>query len=117
MKQESPKGLNIRKNQFESFIEKQELLPFELNVLTRERTFFEKLLSLIRLSYNGVDELKRKIRHFYDIHRLYNQEDLKETLVNVNSYELIDMVINDDKSNNTFDGDWLKFPLSESPLF
>ena len=107
----------LRKNQFESFIEKYALHPFELNVLTRERTFFEKLLSLIRLSYNGVDELKRKIRHFYDLHRLYNQEDLKETILTDKSFELVDWVISDDELNNTFAGEWLNHPLSESPLF
>lgn len=114
---ESYIAIYLKQNNFESFITDFNLQPFELNILTRERTFFEKLLSLIRLSYNGVDTLKGKIRHFYDLLKLYEQTDFKATLLTPQSYELVDWVKNDDKENSTFAGDWLKYKLSESPLF
>jgi predicted nucleotidyltransferase component of viral defense system len=107
----------FREQEFQELIEKHSLQPFELNVLSRERTFFEKLSSLIRLSYDGNDALKKKIRHFYDLSRLQQQEDLKENLLTIKSFDLLTSVIEDDRHNNTFKGEWLQHPLSASPLF
>jgi predicted nucleotidyltransferase component of viral defense system len=114
---ESYVALYFRTNGFEKLIAQYSLQPFELNVLTRERTFFEKLLSLIRLSYDGIDSIRGKIRHFYDLFKLFQQKDLQETILSEKSFELVDWVIKDDKANNIFTGNWLKHPLAESPLF
>jgi predicted nucleotidyltransferase component of viral defense system len=98
-------------------VTKHQLEPFKLLVLTRERTFFEKLLSLIRLSYTGIDSLREKIRHFYDMYKLYHQEDLGERLFSETNFNLINLALQDDASSNVFTGDWLKNKLSASPLF
>jgi predicted nucleotidyltransferase component of viral defense system len=98
-------------------VTKHQLEPFRLLVLTRERTFFEKLLSLIRLSYTGIGALREKIRHFYDMYKLYQQEDLGERLFSETNFKLINLALQDDASSNVFTGDWIKNKLSASPLF
>jgi len=98
-----------------NLILKYDLVPFKLNVLSLERTFFEKILSLIRLSYNGPESLKSKIRHFYDIVKIYNKDST--ILSGIESAEIFRIALNDDKKNSTFAGVWLANPLSEAPLF
>ena len=98
-------------------VSKHGLEPFILLILTRERTFFEKLLSLIRLSYSGNDKLKEKIRHFYDLFMLHKQKDLGDKLFSSDSFQLINLALNDDASNKIFSGDWMNAKLSDSPLF
>ena len=48
------------------------LHPFEINVLNKEQTLMEKLVSLIRFSFaeNAVENISQKIRHFYDLYFL-----------------------------------------------
>ena len=104
-------------NGMTDLVTKHQLEPFKLLVLTRERTFFEKLLSLIRLSYAGADSLREKIRHFYDMYKLYQQEDLGERLFFETNFNLINLALQDDSSSNVFSGDWIKNKLSASPLF
>ena len=101
----------------QDLISKHGLEPFTLLVLTRERTFFEKLLSLIRLSHSGNDKLKEKIRHFYDLFMLYKQSDLGDKLFSEANFELVNLALQDDASNKIFSGDWMKTKLSDCPLF
>lgn len=93
------------------------LHPFTLQVLSPERTFFEKLLSINRLSYHGIDTLKGKIRHFYDLHQLFHYGDLSKTIVSDAGIKILEMAFRDDESNATFAGDWIGKPLAGSPLF
>ncbi len=107
----------LRQNGFVDFIGQYSLYPFNIQVQTLERTFFEKLLSVVRLSYNGPDALKKKIRHFYDLYKLYNLPGLHTTLLSDESFKMVDMVIRDDKANAFFSGEWMLHPLSECPIF
>jgi predicted nucleotidyltransferase component of viral defense system len=102
---------------FDAIIKQYGLESFEVNVLTRERTVFEKLLSLVRLSYEGPEKVRGKIRHFYDIHQLLNQTDLKGKILIEENFKILEWVMQDDAANGIFAGDWLQKPLSESPLF
>jgi predicted nucleotidyltransferase component of viral defense system len=54
------------------YIDQFNLQPFEINVLSKEQTLLEKLVSLVRFSFdeNPVESLSGKIRHFYDLHFL-----------------------------------------------
>ena len=56
------------------------LEPAADNVLTSERTFFEKMLSLKQLSYEGSAALLEKMRHFYDLHQLFHHPVLQASL-------------------------------------
>lgn len=107
----------LKSGNFTDVLTKHNLEPFAIKVLLRERTFFEKLLSLTRLSYEGAEKLKEKIRHFYDLHKLINQDDLRNELLKADNFLLIDLVKEDDNSNEIFKGEWLNQPLSASPLF
>lgn len=56
------------------FIQPYNLSPFQVNVLNKEQTLIEKLVSLIRFSFglNPKDNIASKIRHFYDLYYLMN---------------------------------------------
>jgi len=58
-------------------IEKYSLQQFDLNVLDKRQTLLEKLVSLIRFSFdkNPIQGVAGKIRHFYDLHYLMQDED------------------------------------------
>ena len=47
-----------------------DLKPFAVQVLSLERTFCEKIMSLVRFSYSNYPllNLANKIRHTYDLH-------------------------------------------------
>jgi len=52
--------------------DKFDLRPFKIKVLDPERTICEKIMSLVRFSYepDPINRLKEKIRHFYDLYML-----------------------------------------------
>lgn len=53
-------------------IKEYQLEPFPVTVISIERTFCEKIISLVRFSYteNPLDDLANKVRHTYDLHQL-----------------------------------------------
>lgn len=57
-------------------ITENNLHPFKVNVLDKRRTMIEKLISLIRFSFseNPVVAIASKIRHFYDLYFLANDQ-------------------------------------------
>jgi hypothetical protein len=101
---------------FTDLINNHNLHPFSLQVLSLERTFYEKLLSLTRLSYEGIDKLKEKIRHFYDLHQLFHLPDLGDALFESQNLGLIAQIQYDDKSNPIFRGEWEGKMLSDAPI-
>jgi len=95
------------------------LLPFDVFVLEPTRTICEKIMSLVRFSYsnNPIGDLKKKIRHIYDLHQLLLKE---EFLIFFNSNQFDDMLLKvaqDDiisfKNNNK----WLKHHPASSLIF
>lgn len=61
-------------------IKEFELETFSVNVLNKERTFVEKIFAVLDYSFEDDyrTELEKKIRHIYDIHKLYRNEEVKE---------------------------------------
>lgn len=57
-----------------------DLEEVELNVLSIERTFIDKLMSVKRHAICGT--LRSKVRHIYDVHRLYLLPEIKAFLAN-----------------------------------
>lgn len=53
------------------------LIPFEVRVLEPARTICEKIMSLVRFSYGEepISDLRKKIRHIYDLHQLLQQTE------------------------------------------
>lgn len=60
-----------------SFIDEYQLHPFEINILNKEQTLLEKLVSLFRFSLDDdpITSVSGKIRHFYDLYYLANDKD------------------------------------------
>ncbi len=106
----------LTNNGFLDLVNQHDLHPFNLQVLSLERTFYEKLLSLTRLSYEGSDKLKEKIRHFYDLHQLFHLPDLGDTLFEPENLSLIKQIQDDDKSNPIFRGEWEGKKLTDAPI-
>jgi hypothetical protein len=70
-------GEYFRLNGALKIIEKYGLQQFDLNVLDKRQTLLEKLVSLIRFSFDEkpVQGVAGKIRHFYDLHFLMHDKD------------------------------------------
>jgi hypothetical protein len=95
------------------------LLPFDLLALEPIRTICEKIMSLVRFSYgeNPMDDLKKKIRHTYDLHQLLKQE---EFLAFFNSEAFDDMILkvaNDDVLSFKNNNKWLSHHPNEALIF
>ena len=77
------------------------LEDFQVTALAVERTFCEKIISLVRFSHteNPLEDLSKKVRHTYDLHQLMQ---LKEIQNFVSSHEFDSMLMqvgkDDDKA-------------------
>lgn len=95
------------------------LLPFELLVLEPARTICEKIMSLVRFSYGKapIDDLKKKIRHTYDLHQLLKQELFYAFFHSTAFYEMLLKVANDDVVSFRNNNKWLNHHPSEALIF
>lgn len=98
-------------------IEQYHLAPVTINVLSLERTFFEKVLSLNRLSYEGRSALLEKVRHFYDLHQLFHYPNLTGRLLDPAHFHILENVRQNDSDNKAMHGPWLGARIQDSPLF
>jgi len=97
------------------------LAEFGFNVLSLERTFAEKILALVRVSYaeNPAAEAGRKVRHLYDLHHLIGQPAVVAALQGPAFFELLAAVQADDATAGV-EGptrDWKTKPLGASWVF
>ena len=95
------------------------MLPFDVPVLDPTRTLCEKIMSLVRFSYTPtpVEDLKKKIRHVYNLHQLLQQEDIAAFL-NSDAFDvMLKKVAADDKLSFKSNNDWLQHPPSEALMF
>ena len=100
-----------------ALIVRHELSPVAIKVLSLERTFFEKLLSVNRLSYEGTTSLLEKIRHFYDLHQLFYYPPLAGKILIQENMGILANALKDDEANRTMGGAWQGQRLQDSPLF
>lgn len=102
----------------QDLIEKYNLLPFSVNVLDKRRTMLEKLVSLLRFSFseNPKDELAKKIRHFYDLYYLSNDEECANYLLSVDfQTDFQELFVHDQQEFDEPNG-WQTKTIKESPL-
>ncbi|MCH8569418.1 MAG: nucleotidyl transferase AbiEii/AbiGii toxin family protein [Balneolales bacterium] len=94
----------------QKMIEEYGLEPFTVNVLHLNRTLCEKIMSLVRFSFTEqpIANLKAKIRHTYDLHKLLGQEDVKVFFNSEAFDELINKVGADDVASFRSGSEWLK---------
>jgi hypothetical protein len=92
------------------------LESFEVNVLGLERTFAEKIMALVRASYEGDRELRSKVRHFYDLIKMYPR--VSRVFFEPGALkELVEDVLQTDRNNPRLQNEWLERPVGEAPLF
>ncbi|MBD5421035.1 MAG: nucleotidyl transferase AbiEii/AbiGii toxin family protein [Bacteroides sp.] len=100
-----------------SLIEMMDMQPFTLNVLDKRMTLCEKVVSLLRFSFeeDPLAGLSSKIRHFYDIHFLLQDDDCRKYICGNFPKDLTDLITHDKKE---FDRPtlWRATPVIKSPL-
>ncbi|MBK9247121.1 MAG: nucleotidyl transferase AbiEii/AbiGii toxin family protein [Ignavibacteria bacterium] len=102
----------------ETYSEKYNLQPFVVNILNKEQTLLEKLVSLIRCSFdeNPVQSIASKIRHFYDLYFLVNDPEC-EVFVQSEQFKMKfnEILLHDKKLFGNPTG-WQNKETTESPL-
>lgn len=105
-------------NEAMDIIEEYDLQPFEVNVLDKRRTLTEKLVSLIRSSLGDryKENLAAKIRHFYDIHFLWNDPDCAHFLNGEEFISEFNALVEHDRQQFSEPDGWQTRKISDSPL-
>ena len=100
------------------YIDLYQLEPFKINVLNKEQTLIEKTVSLIRFSFAGnrIEQLRSKIRHFYDLYYLLNDVACKEFIETTEFRQKFDEVLNHDREIFEEPTGWKDNIIVDSPL-
>jgi predicted nucleotidyltransferase component of viral defense system len=101
-----------------SFIDQYQLHPFEINILNKEQTLLEKLVSLIRFSLDDdpITSVSGKIRHFYDLYYLANDGDCIQYIQSDTFKQQFQTLLEHDKELFDEPGGWGSKSITESPL-
>lgn len=112
-------GQMMLDNRQSDFAKENGLLPFELLVLEPIRTICEKIMSLVRFSYseNPIEDLKKKIRHTYDLHQLLQQAEFSKFLHSEAFDCMLLKVANDDVASFKNNNKWLIYHPNEALIF
>ena len=100
-------------------IKAYQLEPFKVTVISIERTFCEKIISLVRFSYaeNPLEDLANKVRHTYDLHQLLQERSILKFLKSDDFETMLIQVGKDDDKAIPNDKVWLSKHPSESLFF
>lgn len=111
-------GQYMQENNQEKFVKEHGLESFEINILNKTRTLIEKLVSLIRFSFDEkpVENLSDKIRHFYDLYYLVNDTEGNKYIHSNNFIKDFNEVVDHDKKTFDEPKDWNTKNIIESPL-
>jgi hypothetical protein len=95
------------------------MMPFEVQVLHVNRTICEKIMSLVRFSYgeNPIEDLKKKIRHTYDLYQLLSLSEVQEFFESSAFDNMLQLVANDDVESFKNDNSWLKNHPKDALIF
>jgi len=110
--------LNAQNDEAKELIADFQLEPFEVNVLDYKRTFCEKLSAIARASFESDKEytqLKDKIRHFYDIYYLLQEEEIQAFIKKDEIMQMIANVREDDQKQ--FSTEWSNVKLHTTKIF
>jgi Nucleotidyl transferase AbiEii toxin, Type IV TA system len=100
-------------------IETYNMQPFIFKVLAKERTFCEKIMSLVKFSFseNAIEDLNKKVRHIYDIHKLLQNEAINQFFNSLAFDDMLLKVGNDDLISYRNRNTWLGNHPSTAMLF
>lgn len=101
-----------------NIIEQYDLQPFKINVLNKEQTMLEKIVSLIRFSFekNVSESLSNKIRHFYDLYFLMKDKECAAFIKSDNFRQQFKQILNHDKELFDEPKGWQTKSVTESLL-
>ena len=100
-------------------IEQYNMQPFTVKVLSKERTFCEKIMSLVRFSQTEAPyaDLANKIRHIYDIHMMLKNSEV-ETFFKSNAFDKLLITVGKDDLISFKNNDrWLQNHPAEAIVF
>lgn len=102
----------------EKYIEQYNLQSFEVNVLSKEQTLLEKMVSLIRFSFkeNTLESISEKIRHFYDLYYLMKNSECAEFVASDSFKKQFNTILEHDREMFEEPKGWQSKSISESPL-
>ena len=111
-------GEFLQDNKQTEMIAKYGLSPFEINVLNKEQTLIEKIVSLVRFSFasNPIESISGKIRHFYDLYYLIDNPDTNNYLYSEEFKNQFNDVISHDRQQFNEPEGWNEKTLLESPI-
>jgi predicted nucleotidyltransferase component of viral defense system len=101
-----------------AIVDEYHLNPVELNVLNIEQTLLEKLISLLRYSFNehAVASLSNKIRHFYDIYFLMQTPTCIQFVATDECKKQFHTLLNHDRTLFEEPDGWQTKAVGTSPL-
>ncbi len=102
----------------EKYIEQYHLQSFEVNVLSKEQTLLEKMVSLIRFSFkeNTAESISEKIRHFYDLYYLMKNPECAAFVASDSFKIQFDTLLEHDREMFEEPTGWQSKSISESSL-
>jgi len=100
-------------------IAQYELENFSVNVLSVRRTLVEKMLGVIKDSYNEdpIAKLSDRIRHLYDICQILKHDEYRNFVASEDFKPLCDLCIEDEKAGFFEQSDCFEQPLIDAPIF
>lgn len=103
----------------DELIEQYNMAPFTIQVLSKLRTFCEKIMSLVRFSRteDPITNLRNKIRHVYDIHQMLKDEEIQQFFSNSDFDDMLIKVGNDDMIGYKNNNDWIPEHPSTALIF
>ena len=103
----------------DELIEQYNMAPFTIQVLSKLRTFCEKIMSLVRFSRteDPIDDLRNKIRHVYDIHQMLKDKEIKQFIESSGFDDMLIKVGNDDMIGYKNNNDWIPEHPSTAIIF
>ena len=109
--------LSLRKQ--DSLIEEYGMEPFDVQTLSLERTFCEKIMSLVRFSHieDPITMLPNKVRHIYDLHLMLKNKDIFSFFHGDSFSKMLLKVGQDDFISFKNNNEWLKQHPSSAIIF
>ena len=100
-------------------IEEYKMHPFKLQVLSKEKTLCEKIMSLVRFSQkeDPYADLADKIRHIYDIHMMLKNVDVNNFFESIRFNQMLVEVGKDDFVSFKNNNEWLRNHPAEAIVF
>lgn len=111
-------GEYLQSQDQDDLVKQYDLSGFSINVLDKEQTLIEKLVSLMRFSFhkNPIESISGKIRHFYDLYYLLQDEACKNYVESEDFLAQFNRVLAHDRLQFDQPYGWNNMETKASPL-